>query len=366
MKLKELSRHPLVSVLVPNYNYGRYLADAIDSVRAQDYTNMQLVVCDDGSTDNSLEVLEKLQARTPDLVIISKINSGQASALNTAYEASRGEIICLLDSDDFFFPNKISRVVEEFRAKPTSGFAVNRMRKISASGVSLGEVPVMNRLPNGWQGERISLRGPQVLRGLPPCSGLSFRREVAEAMFPLPNGLRAYADTMVQILAPMLTPIIAIEDALSAYRVHGGNVAGSGTFSTQQLEDRARYETELWLRWRVQIETLSSHGPSAGFRFEETPVSLWTYAQARYERKPEIRRLHRDATSSLWFQAMSRGHRYYWKTSVLLPQALFRKSLAFVYGQSPAKLLVSRFSAAVRNWVRGASIDRSAQRRRVD
>ena len=95
---------PLVSVIIPNFNNSRFILEAINSVILQDYENIEIIVVDDGSTDNSVEVLSNLSSIT----LLSSINLGAASARNIGILAAKGEYIALLDSDDVWERNKIS------------------------------------------------------------------------------------------------------------------------------------------------------------------------------------------------------------------------------------------------------------------
>jgi glycosyltransferase involved in cell wall biosynthesis len=102
---------PLVSIVIDNYNYDLFLAQAIDGALGQTYSNIEVVVVDDGSTDNSCDVIAWYGDR---IVSVLKTNGGQASALNAGFAASKGEVICLLDAYDLFLPEKVSEVVELF------------------------------------------------------------------------------------------------------------------------------------------------------------------------------------------------------------------------------------------------------------
>src|SRR5271165_4872444 len=98
----------LATILINNYNYGRFLRQAIDSALNQTYPNVEVVVVDDGSTDESRSIIDSYGDRISSVL---KENGGQASAFNTGFAASRGEIICMLDADDFFYPDKVERVI---------------------------------------------------------------------------------------------------------------------------------------------------------------------------------------------------------------------------------------------------------------
>ena len=90
-----------VSIIISNYNYARYLNAAIESAIAQSYQNFEIIVVDDGSKDNSQEVILELQKKYPNKIkAIFQENQGQGGAFNTAFQASSGEIIAFLDADD--------------------------------------------------------------------------------------------------------------------------------------------------------------------------------------------------------------------------------------------------------------------------
>jgi len=93
-----------VSVIIPNYNYARYLDQAIQSVLNQSYNNVELIVVNNGSTDNSLEILKKYEHR---ICVIDQPNLGQSGARNSGLSQSSGELIAFLDADDYWEPTKL-------------------------------------------------------------------------------------------------------------------------------------------------------------------------------------------------------------------------------------------------------------------
>src|SRR3984885_10961342 len=85
IELRPLPAQPLVSILVSNYNYGRFIADSIKSALDQTYSNIELVICDDGSTDDSVQIIEEYARQDSRLHLIAKENGGQASGFNAAF-----------------------------------------------------------------------------------------------------------------------------------------------------------------------------------------------------------------------------------------------------------------------------------------
>lgn len=101
----------LVSVIIPNYNTAKYIADAIESVLSQAYQNFELIVVDDGSTDNTKEVVQKY-INQPTFKYIFQENKGLSAARNTGIKASQGEFIAFLDADDIWLPEKLEHQIK--------------------------------------------------------------------------------------------------------------------------------------------------------------------------------------------------------------------------------------------------------------
>lgn len=107
---------PMVSLVTPSYNQGRYLSRTIDSVLAQRYPNLEYVVQDGGSTDNTLAVLEQYGSRVTR--VVSMLDQGQADAINRGFQQTQGEIMAWLNSDDILLPGTIAYVVKFFQSHP--------------------------------------------------------------------------------------------------------------------------------------------------------------------------------------------------------------------------------------------------------
>ena len=102
----------LVSIIIGNYNYEAYVADAIESALGQTYPNVEVIVVDDGSTDDSRAVISNYGDR---ITSIFKENGGHGSALNQGFTASRGQVVMFLDSDDVLLPRAVERVMAEWK-----------------------------------------------------------------------------------------------------------------------------------------------------------------------------------------------------------------------------------------------------------
>jgi glycosyltransferase involved in cell wall biosynthesis len=102
-----MAAEPLVSVIIPCYNYGRYLGDALDSIAAQTYSHWECLVVDDGSTDNTSDVGMQYAEKDSRFSYIYQQNGGVSSARNTALNKAKGKYIQLLDADDMLEPDKL-------------------------------------------------------------------------------------------------------------------------------------------------------------------------------------------------------------------------------------------------------------------
>lgn len=112
---------PLVSIIIPAYNYGHYISEAVDSALAQTWSNCEIIVIDDGSTDSTREILAAYGDR---IRYHYQPNSGLSAARNTGIELARGEFLQFLDADDLLGRDSIEQRLSTLAANPTAAFAV--------------------------------------------------------------------------------------------------------------------------------------------------------------------------------------------------------------------------------------------------
>jgi glycosyltransferase involved in cell wall biosynthesis len=227
IELGPLPKSPLVSVLVTNYNRERFIAQAIESVLSQTNQQFEIIVCDDGSTDRSPEIVASMAASDRRIRLIRlPENRGNASALNAAWREASGQIICLLDSDDEFHPRKLEKVVERFVAHPDVGTLVHPLMYVDEGGEPIQELRFLVRPDCGWIAERVAQRGGRWSNM--PGGGTCFRRELGEVAFPIPEDtFRFFGDGFIYTLGPLLTPVSYIDEPLYDYRIHGSNAFAS-------------------------------------------------------------------------------------------------------------------------------------------
>lgn len=209
-----------VSIIIANYNYARYLNAAVTSVLEQSYQNFEIVIVDDGSTDNSREVIENIQKQHPDRVrTIFQANQGQGGAFNTGFAVSSGEIIAFLDADDVWKPNKLERILREFSDSKVVG-VMHQLENIDADGNQLETSPPL-ALPNNLA-ELIIKTGNAWF--FSPTSALSYRRHALSQVFPVDAvKWRTCVDGCIIYCTSFLGEIKTLPDFLGGYRIHGAN-----------------------------------------------------------------------------------------------------------------------------------------------
>ncbi len=109
-----------ISIITPNYNYEKYLPELLRSVAMQDYPDIEHVIVDDGSTDNSVQVIQGFANQFPHrFKLIQQANAGQSAALNTALKSVTGDLIVWINSDDYFTENVFKKIAQYFTENPT-------------------------------------------------------------------------------------------------------------------------------------------------------------------------------------------------------------------------------------------------------
>ena len=210
---------PLVSIIVDNYNYARFLGVAIDSALDQTYRRVEVIVVDDGSTDDSVRVIRRYGDRiTP----VFKANGGQASAFNAGYERAGGQIVMFLDADDALHPDAVARVVAAFA--PGVAKVQFRLRHVDAAGLPMGDTEPPMRLPmtEGDQLATLLRRGVMVC---PPTSGNAFLRETIAPLMPLDeHDWRLAGDTPLVYGAAFAGRVVSLAEPAGDYRRHGTNL----------------------------------------------------------------------------------------------------------------------------------------------
>jgi glycosyltransferase involved in cell wall biosynthesis len=243
-----MSRPSLVSIVINNHNYARFLGAAIESALGQTYSRVEVIVVDDGSTDESRDVIA---AYGDEVVPLLKANGGQDSAVNAGFGLARGDVVCFLDSDDLLFPTAADRAAG-LLADPALAKVHWPLEVVNPAGRRTGQRIPAGPLAEGDLREVVRARGPGSYT-TPPTSGNAWARRFLGQVFPIPEmRLKSgTADSHLSALAPLFGPIARIEEPLGAYRVHGGNLYWGRTVEKlpQALEAHDRQCRELAVRF---------------------------------------------------------------------------------------------------------------------
>jgi hypothetical protein len=220
-----MTSSPLVSIVINNYNYGRYLKGCIECALGQSYPNREVIVVDDGSTDHSVQLLEDFGDQ---ITAVVQANGGQAAAYNAGFAASAGELLLFLDADDLLHPTLLEQVVaawESGSAKMHYG-----LRMITAEGEAL----------DGWhpnflhRGNVVPIIEQFGMYASAPGSGNVYCRRALDKLLPMPEGpWRIAADSYLIVLVPFFGPVQTLDSENTGYyRLAGGAVSEGGVLNS--------------------------------------------------------------------------------------------------------------------------------------
>jgi glycosyltransferase involved in cell wall biosynthesis len=217
---------PLISVVIPCWNQAHYLGEAIESVLAQTYPRLELVVVDDGSEDNSYEVA----ARYPGVRCLRQSNSGVAVARNRGLAESRGAYTVFLDADDRLLPNALEIGARELRAEPEAAFVAGMPRDIGRDGAVIREArqPLVTR--------------DHYLKLLEECfiwsgSSVLYRRDALEAVGGFNERRVAADDYELYLKLARAYPVLCHDSVVTEYRRHGSNTTrNAGLVLSSQIQ----------------------------------------------------------------------------------------------------------------------------------
>ena len=260
---------PTVTAIICNYNYGAYLPTAIDSVLLQTWKKLEVIVVDDGSTDNSREILKQYEGRVR---IILKKNGGQASAFNIGVSEACGGIICFLDSDDFWYPKKVENIVKKYYE--------------SGCGIISHDLSIIDKKgePKFYQWSKlfdVTFHTGNLLKniindGYPwvfgPTSGISVSSDIARIIFPIPEKeWRLCADNPIAYAAVCHAPVGVIEDSLGSYRIHQKNA-----FAGLYKNTSAKLFNSI-LQPILRYQFLKKYLKSLGYEIKKSPKENYRY-----------------------------------------------------------------------------------------
>jgi hypothetical protein len=253
---------PFVTVLVDTFNHGRFIEAALESVLAQDFpaAEREILVVDDGSTDRTPHVLEKFSSH---IHILRKANGGQASAFNAAIPEARGQIIALLDGDDWWGPGKLSAVAAAGWDDPDLGLVGHSVTEVYSDGSRQTEILREHR--------RLRVDSPanarlfRLRKSFFGTSRMTLRASVARTLLPVPESLVVEADEYLFTLAAVAADADILPQPLTFYRIHDSNLYQSSSYGESCVRRKQRVLAALALG-------LASELPRRGLDPESTRI----------------------------------------------------------------------------------------------
>ena len=197
----------LVTVVTPSFNQGRFIRDTIESVLSQDYPNLEYLVIDGGSTDETQEVLKAYGSR---LCWVAEKDEGQADAVNKGFRRAKGDILGWLNSDDTYCPGAIRKVVEFFKANPDISMVYGEGHKVDAKGNIIERHPT-EAFSYQRLAETCFISQPTVF----------FRRHVFEEVGPLDINLHYCLDYEYWMRVGKRFKLGYMPESLATTRFHG-------------------------------------------------------------------------------------------------------------------------------------------------
>ncbi|ABG52030.1 glycosyl transferase, family 2 [Trichodesmium erythraeum IMS101] len=261
---------PRVSVIIPVYNCDRYINQAIESIFAQTYQSYEIIVIDDGSTDNTRKTMEPYMEM---IHYVYQQNQGVSAARNHGINLARGELIAFLDADDFFLPDKLTAQVKVFDAKPNLGIVHSGWRRVNQQGETIKDETPWDYVP------KLNLEGWLRWKPIGTMGTLMFRRSWLQEVGSFEVGLGQAEDVdLVLRLSVKGCEAEWLRQSTICYRQHDQNTMRDGVSQVQSinrvldkffaseslpleirlLEKQLRYNTLVWCSWYLYYTGFSA------------------------------------------------------------------------------------------------------------
>jgi len=243
----------MISIITPNYNYGRFLDSCIQSVINQTYTDWELLICDDGSTDNSAEIVRKYAQIDSRIKFLTGPHSGgPASPRNRGIRASSGELIAFLDADDMLTKDSLQRRVEALE--------FNRLDFVCGQTVSVGETTTLE--------QAYSLNATPTIYSFCRMPTVMVKRSLLESTGLFDERLLRYEEKELFIrllLAPgKVVRKAVLPETVAYYRTHDQNITHEKALNRESPEYQHVYDT--------YVKVVSEYYPN--FPFDKVKSTL--------------------------------------------------------------------------------------------
>ena len=227
---------PLVTVVTPSFNQGRFIRATIESVLGQDYPKIEYIVMDGGSTDETASVVKDYASR---LTFISEKDRGQSHAINKGFQRANGAILAWLNSDDLFLPGAVSRAVQVFREKPATGAVYGEGYLIDRDGKVTGRFPCTEPL-NLW---KLVYLSDYILQ-----QTVFFRGDVIRELGYLDENLHYTMDWDILIEIARRWPLEYVPEYMGCLREYPeAKSSAGGARRAREITNLLRRHTGMWL-----------------------------------------------------------------------------------------------------------------------
>lgn len=244
-----LSERPLITIVIPSFNQGRYIRETIDSTLAQDYRPIEILVFDGGSKDETVDVLKSYDG-VAELQWWSEADGGVVDAVNKGLARAKGEIVAIQSSDDLYVPGAFSAAVAAFQENPALGLIYGDVEYIDADSQSGGRTHLPPFKLHEYVGKLMYIPQPAAF----------FTAEVLRAAGAWREDISYAADAEFYLRIVMKFPAEKLDRVLARYRYH------------QEQRDKA---SDRVLRdWRTAIEPLTRSADGRLRRYARSSVDL--------------------------------------------------------------------------------------------
>lgn len=322
-----LAGRPLVSVIIPCYNHGAFLPDAIESILNQTYKNIEIVVVDDGSKDNTREVA----AQFPAVKYVYQENQGLSAARNTGAQNSEGDLLVFLDADDLLNPHALSCNVQYLQDHPAAAFVSGGYELITADGQ---RIELMQRTIEADHYVNLLKMNYIGMHGT-----VMYRRWVFKE-FAYDVSLGACEDYDLYLKVARKYPVVHHTEILTKYRMHGTNMSGNNSLMlAQAIAVLKRQKASL----QTAVEREAYKEGMTGWKNYYCDLLFVDLRTRRVKATKENLSLLRQHKTQYYFQFLlmniiSRRSQFLKKAPAFIPRFLNRVGLYKTYRPLPGKV----------------------------
>jgi len=326
-----------ISIVVTCYNYAKYLRLAIDSALAQTYSNVEIIVVDDGSTDNSGAIIGSYGDRVK---AIRQSNQGHIAACNGGYAEAAGDVVVFLDADDVLLRSMATEVAAAWT--PTSAKVQYDLDIIDGSGADLGRK--FCNFVDGYDAPRVKAEFQSgATYRWPVTAGNAYSKWFLDLVMPLTVALAP--DGMLNTVAPVYGDIVTVPNSLASYRIHGNNLWASNGADLTRLPERIHHR-------QVEISILREHAARKGVSLPavnpmDFEIAFINYRLMSLKLGARYAGMEADSPMRLWMRglALMRSELMPWRMKLI--HVVWLSALVLSPRWLASRLIALRFNRAM-------------------